>query len=128
MLFYRVAAGCQIQPATAWHIQSRAPLTSTAVRATIGADEYSESARRQLNPHNAGEAGVSAFREVDAMPKYPVPVPRGYHVRLTEELDRDVATLAREDGVTRSHVFRDAITVYRAIRAAQRQDRRDTAA
>ena len=62
------------------------------------------------------------------MQRYETPVPTVRHFRLTEDLDREVETLAREDGVTRSHVFRDAITVYRAIRAAQRQDRRDTAA
>ena len=62
------------------------------------------------------------------MPRYETPVPTVRHFRLTEDLDRDVDTLAREDGVTRSHVIRDALIDYRSKRAAQRQDRRDTAA
>ncbi len=60
--------------------------------------------------------------------RYETPVPQVRHFRLTEDLDRDLDTLAREDGVTRSHVIRNAIIDYRTKRAAVRQDRQDTAA
>lgn len=62
------------------------------------------------------------------MPRYETPVPTVRHFRLTEDLDRDVDTLAREDGVTRSHVIRAAIIDYRSKRAALRLAPRDTAA
>jgi len=128
MLFYRVVAGCQIQPATVWHIQSRAPLTSTSVWCYNGGQTNT----RETPPSALGrpEGRECAFLHFHGgtMPRYETPVPTVRHFRLTEDLDRDVDTLAREDGVTRSHVIRDALIDYRSKRAAQRQDRRDTAA
>ena len=56
MRVYSIRLDCQIQAATAWHIQSRAPLTSTPVRCYNGGQ--TNTARR----HRAHEDGHKAAR------------------------------------------------------------------
>lgn len=62
------------------------------------------------------------------MPKYPEPVPRGRNVRLPVETNAKLERAAQEDGVTPSHVIRDALADHLARRAAVRLAPRDTAA